>query len=108
MMRSCSRNSMRLFYCKRRSSPRSTFFFLNDTPPTEITTLPLHDALPIGHRHGRGESDECFGELHGGRREEVISLCDSLRTWRLCAQRRQVRKESQRMPIHFFAAADSF
>src|SRR2546422_9383411 len=23
------------------------FFFLNDTPPTEISPLPLHDALPI-------------------------------------------------------------
>src|SRR5256885_3862803 len=23
------------------------FFFLNDTPPTEISTLPLHAALPI-------------------------------------------------------------
>src|SRR2546427_2643755 len=34
----------------------SSFFFLNDTAPTEIYTLPLHDALPIwsapasGHR----------------------------------------------------------
>src|SRR2546430_2095081 len=27
----------------------SFFFFLNDTPPTEIYTLPLHDALPISH-----------------------------------------------------------
>src|SRR5256886_15764995 len=25
----------------------SLFFFLNDTPPTEISSLPLHDALPI-------------------------------------------------------------
>src|SRR2546422_7960756 len=25
----------------------SFFFFLNDTAPTEIYTLPLHDALPI-------------------------------------------------------------
>src|SRR3712207_8901505 len=24
------------------------FFFFNDTAPTEIYTLPLHDALPIG------------------------------------------------------------
>src|SRR4051794_33637940 len=30
------------------SSPSSlTFFFFNDTPPTEIYTLSLHDALPI-------------------------------------------------------------
>src|SRR2546430_17660607 len=25
----------------------SLFFFFNDTPPTEISPLPLHDALPI-------------------------------------------------------------
>src|SRR5258708_11513742 len=28
-------------------SPRSTFFFFNDTATTEIYTLSLHDALPI-------------------------------------------------------------
>src|SRR5256885_7372015 len=27
--------------------PFHLFFFFNDTPPTEISTLPLHDALPI-------------------------------------------------------------
>src|SRR3989338_2080531 len=27
--------------------PYILFFFLNDTAPTEIYTLPLHDALPI-------------------------------------------------------------
>src|SRR2546427_7022984 len=27
----------------------SSFFFLNDPAPTEIYTLPLHDALPISH-----------------------------------------------------------
>src|SRR5437870_13557006 len=27
--------------------PPSSFFFFNDTPPTEIYTLSLHDALPI-------------------------------------------------------------
>src|SRR5256884_7427703 len=31
-----------------RERPRMIFFFfLNDTAPTEISTLPLHDALPI-------------------------------------------------------------
>src|SRR2546422_10243322 len=29
------------------------FFFFNDPPPTEISTLPLHDALPISDRLGR-------------------------------------------------------
>src|SRR2546430_8306348 len=28
----------------------SFFFFLNDTPPTEISPLPLHAPLPIFHR----------------------------------------------------------
>src|SRR5256885_4018600 len=43
------------FFNKRRYS-LSFFFFLNDTPPPEIYTLPLHAALPIwrmvrlGHR----------------------------------------------------------
>src|SRR5687768_18593596 len=32
-----------------RSSPSSPFFF-NDTAPTEIYTLSLHDALPISRR----------------------------------------------------------
>src|ERR1035438_6452961 len=27
------------------------FFFLNDTAPTEISPLPLHDALPISQPH---------------------------------------------------------
>src|SRR5438094_10637389 len=29
------------------------FFFFNDTPPTEIYSLSLHDALPISVRHPR-------------------------------------------------------
>src|SRR5207248_6814050 len=33
-----------------RSLARRTFFLLNDTAPTEIYTLSLHDALPIFHR----------------------------------------------------------
>src|SRR2546425_4185201 len=31
------------------------FFFFNDTAPTEIYTLPLHDALPICERRRVGE-----------------------------------------------------
>src|SRR3712207_8330744 len=30
------------------------FFFFNDTAPTEIYTLSLHDALPIFHHHEDG------------------------------------------------------
>src|SRR5689334_24405971 len=39
-----------------------TVFFCTDTPPTEIYTLSLHDALPI--------SDE--GDPHGGRLGVVV------------------------------------
>src|SRR5580700_10045057 len=39
----------------------SSFFFFNDTAPTEIYTLSLHDALPICRR------DRRFGHA-GGRR----------------------------------------
>src|SRR5260370_21742867 len=35
------------------------FFFLNDTPPTEIYPLPLHDALPIwGDRRRRAAAPD--------------------------------------------------
>src|SRR5256885_12990640 len=34
-------------YVARRSSPKFSFFFFNDTATTEIYTLSLHDALPI-------------------------------------------------------------
>src|ERR1051326_2105222 len=33
-------------------------FCLNDTAPTEISTLSLHDALPIYHRSGHRRSPE--------------------------------------------------
>src|SRR4051794_41694970 len=34
----------------------SSFFFFNDTAPTEIYTLSLHDALPISRRRRAGSS----------------------------------------------------
>src|SRR5258706_5372937 len=42
------------------------FFFFNDTAPTEIYTLSLHDALPIsdsyaGHGHGAGSYCAALG-----------------------------------------------
>src|SRR2546425_11163336 len=48
---------MSFTYGAERLTRISLFFFLNDPPPTEISPLPLHDALPIsralGHaRHG--------------------------------------------------------
>src|SRR5687768_18299047 len=48
-----------------------SFFFFNDTAPTEIYTLSLHDALPIsgasGSRTGRGVRHP--GRGPGARRE---------------------------------------
>src|SRR5689334_25029127 len=36
------------------------FFFFNDTPPTEIYTLSLHDALPICWPEPSATNDECL------------------------------------------------
>src|SRR2546426_12743071 len=48
------------------------FFFFNDTATTEIYTLSLHDALPIGHDRipaagFRGHSRRYVGQLRVGR-----------------------------------------
>src|SRR4029079_19836571 len=61
-------------------------FFFNDTPTTEISTLPLHDALPIcgaaGHpvpRRGRGDvHDPTPTLLDHPRSEEHTSELQSL------------------------------
>src|SRR5258708_19715036 len=37
------------FLLPRLSPPFPSFFFFNDTAPTEIYPLSLHDALPISH-----------------------------------------------------------
>src|SRR5438270_12026246 len=37
----------------------SFFFFFNDTPPTEIYTLSLHDALPISAAGSRSPRRAC-------------------------------------------------
>src|SRR2546430_17507852 len=43
------------FYWNEIRPPRIyNFFFLNNTPPTEISTLSLHDALPISSEIARG------------------------------------------------------
>src|SRR3712207_9451739 len=43
----------------------SFFFFLNNTPPPEISTLPLHDALPISQAEGE-QSDRHDRHDHDG------------------------------------------
>src|SRR3989449_11773327 len=44
------------------------FFFLNDTPPPEIYTLPLHAALPIKRRMGTGSGWGPVREFRGATR----------------------------------------
>src|SRR5439155_23324105 len=49
----------------------ATFFFFNDTAPTEIYTLSLHDALPICRElstFGSVQRKRLRGSLHGGSR----------------------------------------
>src|SRR2546430_764397 len=53
--------------------PLCSFFFLNDTPTTEIYPLPLPAALPIKARLGklRIPLERKIGELSGGQRAQV-------------------------------------
>src|SRR2546430_7426709 len=44
------------------------FFFFNDTPPTEIYPLSLHDALPISDEHDRCGDEE--GDEHDDDRRQ--------------------------------------
>src|SRR5258708_33498231 len=55
----------------------SLFFFFNDTPPTEISPLSLHDALPICGEGGAVSGREC---LDGRRaRGELVLAAAPLR-----------------------------
>src|SRR5205809_3036873 len=67
---------------------RSFFFSFNDTAPTEIYTLSLHDALPISSRglaglseSGRGcapaRNEDCFRRRSESRSEEHTSELQS-------------------------------
>src|SRR2546430_7717694 len=40
---------------RTQPDPKSIFFFLNDPPPTEISPLPLHAALPISRLQNQNE-----------------------------------------------------
>src|SRR6266699_7278983 len=48
---------------RRRPWPLANFFFFNDTPTTEIYTLPLHDALPIPRRRSNPPACCCCRAL---------------------------------------------
>src|SRR5688500_20199992 len=47
---------MSLFFCLSLLLSCFVFFFFNDTAPTEIYTLSLHDALPISRSLARDHS----------------------------------------------------
>src|SRR5256885_14223737 len=91
--------------------PTLLFFFFNDTPPTEISPLPLHAALPIlrpqRHPPGRPRPGHLprprprppprpSGSRHDGdarrrrRREDPLPLADGRRRPERCSRRRQI------------------
>src|SRR5438034_11728275 len=59
----------------------SVFFFFNDTATTEIYTLSLHDALPIGQRRRRARSD--WSSATVGERAMLLAADDADRVLRL-------------------------
>src|SRR5256885_14550283 len=58
------------------------FFFFNDPATTEISPLPLHDALPICPSRGRVELDGQSVEAPGPDRAVVFQEFDQLLPWR--------------------------
>src|SRR5437588_9018441 len=63
------------------------FFFFNDTPPTEIYTLSLHDALPISRRHP--------GALRQGPSVHVLRRAPAVRRRRSPRHRRHRRRSEE-------------
>src|SRR6266478_8775000 len=57
-----------------RRPPRSYLFFFNDTAPTEIYTLSLHDALPISGNGDPALDDWELGLLAADRLPAPVSL----------------------------------
>src|SRR2546430_14681453 len=85
------------------STNSSTFFFFNDPAPTDISTLPLHDALPIlvsgqvpdksrstadaKAHNGRAEVIGWAFERANGGRSFAYTGCDLHRNWEAEGQR---------------------
>src|SRR5207253_11245859 len=63
----------------------SLFFFFNGTPPTDIYTLSLHDALPICLEERRSQAERALGyvELYGtyAETEAVFRVERLLQLW---------------------------
>src|SRR5438045_5020661 len=93
------------FYFSRSCSVSSFlhFFFFTDTPPTEIYTLSLHDALPISppdHCHDTRTADTLAVSTPGDRAErseEHTSELQSLRhlVCRLLLEKKKHKKKNK-------------
>src|SRR3712207_9437364 len=86
------------------------FFFFNDTAPTEIYTLPLHDALPISElRHeALNRREDCVVAAAGApahllvRLEVLRGQLHERRRWRRpCADRKSTRLNSSHANISY-------
>src|SRR2546430_8386195 len=102
----------------------SLFFFFNDTAPTEIYTLSLHDALPIslpagGYRHRRRLPSEPAGFTRHRRAGEQICGHDASRkdrkSTRLNSSHSQIsyavfclKKQTVSPTASFYCGSESF
>src|SRR5438552_9073637 len=78
------------------AQPLSSFFFFTDTPPTDIYTLSLHDALPICLQSTAIISRESEYSREGGKdRREIFRGSGRIRILR---PRPVSRKNSARRP----------
>src|SRR2546429_8808891 len=91
--------------CSITSSPRRIllippffFFFFNDTPTPEISTLPLHDALPISlvPRPGRDGRRVRAPSPAPARLDDVRDVATAARAWALPGIRRHRARERLR------------
>src|SRR5438270_6806516 len=75
------------------------YFFFNNTPPTEIYTLSLHDALPIFDDENR-----LLGNGHAGRRTGGDTQCPMptpCERWRSLPDRKSTRLNSSHSQISY-------
>src|SRR2546422_4462463 len=78
----------------------SFFFFFNDTAPTEIYTLSLHDALPISPK-GNQTSQQSHGDRQRqNHRQQDQPLLGSSAKHALADQPRQNRKSTRLNSSH--------
>src|SRR5258705_8290472 len=80
-----------------RPPPISTFFFFNDTAPTEIYTLSLHDALPISRNPDKPPS--CCRKA--SRRQRAQDIPGSPDGRSRCPDRKSTRLNSSHLGISY-------